>query len=104
QKIRGAALATPNKPLRAAHKFKAPGFAGGYLLESGCKIVVSTDSRAYPYFTKPEWFGGAKKVPKIYCDKSAARAKEILANRNVAELCKPCVKPNKAERVLLARI
>ena len=65
---------------------------------SGCKLICSQDARAYPYFQHNLFFNPASKRPKIY---SSSRNKDLLTDRNIADVCKP-VKPttNEQKRML----
>lgn len=55
---------------------------------SGCKLICSNDSRAYPFFTHKVFFKSSKK-PKIY---SSKKNKILLSEKNIAECCKPACK------------
>lgn len=72
------------------------------LIVSGCRLICTEDSRSYPYLKKKEWFPKGAVLPKIYCAKSTKRAGKLLADKNIAEICLPCIKLNKAEAIQLA--
>jgi len=58
---------------------------------SGCKLICSSDVRAYPYFTKSDFYNNGHR-PKIY---SSSRNKDLLIDHNICEQCKPSIKLNK---------
>ena len=74
------------------------------LIVSGCKVICSNDARAYPFFHKKEWYPKGRSIPKIYCDKSYSKHKEILTDNNMAEICLPCLKLKKADQQLFDKI
>lgn len=59
----------------------------GLLIVSGTKLICSLDSRAYPFFKHPTFFRPARNRPKIY---NQLRNKDLLIDRNIASICKPC--------------
>jgi len=65
------------------------------LIISGCKVICSQDARAYPFFQRKEWYPKGKSVPKIYCEKSYSKRSAILIDKNIADICLPCLKLNK---------
>lgn len=67
------------------------------LAVSGCKLICSDDSRAYPYFTKSDFYNHGHR-PKIY---SSSRNKDLLTENNICEKCKPLLKLNKLTIQLL---
>lgn len=73
----------------------------GLLIVSGCKVICSHDKRAYPYFRHKDFFMPASKKPKIY---SGKRNKDLLADRNIADVCKPCSVATNQQRQILSKI
>jgi len=67
----------------------------GLLMVSGCKLICSLDSRAYPFFRHLAFFSPAGKKPKIYRGKTNA---DLLADKNIAEICKPCAPTTKQQK------
>ncbi len=67
------------------------------LIKSGCRLICSLDSRAYPFFQHNTFFSSRKK-PRIY---SGIRNSDLLANKNIANLCKPCVVLNNKTKAAL---
>jgi len=74
------------------------------LIVSGCKIICSNDARAFPYFQKKEWYPKGRSLPKIYCDKSYSKHKEILTDNNMADICLPCLKLKKTAQQAFDKI
>lgn len=71
------------------------------LLESQCKLICSLDKRASPYFRHNEFFSPANKKPKIYSNKGN---KDLLSDRNIAEICKPCANTTNLQKGMLSNI
>ncbi|MBN8671462.1 MAG: hypothetical protein J0L80_12295 [Chitinophagales bacterium] len=67
----------------------------GLLIQSQCKLICSLDSRAYPYFRHSLFFKPAANKPKIYRGSSN---KDLLTDRNIAEICKPCLPTTVAQK------
>lgn len=59
----------------------------GLLRASGCRLICSLDSRAFPYFTNNLFFTPASSKPRIYCK---LKNSVLLCDKNIADLCKPC--------------
>lgn len=71
------------------------------LKASKCRLVCSEDQRAYRYFKSLGIFKAADR-PKIY---SRLRNEELLADKNVADCCKPYQKlPKKTVEMLQSLI
>lgn len=62
---------------------------------SKVKIVCSEDERSYPYLTNKKWYPKGQGVPKIYRRSSSRSAKEMLSDKNIADICLPCEKLKK---------
>jgi len=62
---------------------------------SKCKVVCSEDSRSYQHLKNKTWYPKGIKPPKIYNKKSSKKAEEIINDKNISEICQPCVKLNK---------
>jgi len=73
----------------------------GLLRVSGCKLICSLDSRAFPFFRHSVFFSSAANRPKIYSTLSNAR---LLCDRNIADLCKPCNQTTKQQKVIMGEI
>lgn len=71
------------------------------LIVSGCKLICSADERAYKYFQHNDFFKPSSKRPKIYNGKSS---KSILANKNIANVCLPCILLTKVQRKIILSI
>lgn len=67
----------------------------GLLIVSGCKLICSLDTRAYPFFTHSTFFSPADRRPKIY---SSRRNADLLVDINIAEICRPAKKMTVAEK------
>jgi predicted nucleic acid-binding protein len=65
---------------------------------SGCKLICSLDGRAYPYFRHSLFFNPAGKKPKIY---SGIRNKDLLNDRNIAEVCESKMRTTNEQRKML---
>lgn len=68
---------------------------------SGCKLVCSDDSRAYPFFKHNKFFGSSSKKPKIY---SGKRNSDLLCDDNIADICKPIQATTREQQVTLGII
>ncbi|OJU75640.1 MAG: hypothetical protein BGO09_06515 [Bacteroidetes bacterium 47-18] len=73
----------------------------GLLRVSGCKLVCSLDSRAYPFFRHNLFFSPAAKRPKIYSGLSNAT---LLVDRHIADICKPCTPTTNQQRQIMGEI
>lgn len=71
----------------------------GLLQESKCMLICSLDKRAYPYFTHNSFFSSKK--PKIYRSKSNS---DLLVEKNIAEICKPCLKTTKKQKEIITKL
>ncbi|MBC7552878.1 MAG: hypothetical protein H7257_02755 [Taibaiella sp.] len=84
---------------RLASLLQHPDFDDAHLVAllrvSGCRLICSLDSRAYPYFTHNMFFEGSSKKPKIY---TGSRNKELLADKYIVSICLPCEKTTKNQR------
>lgn len=58
---------------------------------SRCRLICSKDSRAYPYFKNGNLYKN-RKAPLIY---KSSRNKNLLCDRNISEVCLPCIKLKK---------
>lgn len=65
---------------------------------SGCKLICSKDKRAFPFFTHNIFFTPRSNRPKIYTCKSN---QNLLSDKNIADICKPCKKTTNAQRKIL---
>lgn len=74
------------------------------LIVSGCQIICSNDARAFRFFQNKGWYPKGSSVPKIYCDKSFNKSKEILNDRNMVNICMPCEKLKKEQIELLSQV
>jgi len=72
------------------------------LIVSGCRLICTEDSRSYPYLKKKEWFPKGAALPKIYCAQSVRRAGKLLVDKNIADICLPCIRLNKVAATQLA--
>jgi predicted nucleic acid-binding protein len=70
----------------------------GLLRISKCKLICSLDSRAYPFFRHSQFFAPAANRPKIYSSPSNV---DLLCDRNIAELCRPCSITTNQQRALI---
>lgn len=70
----------------------------GLLQVSGCKIIVSLDERAYPFFRHSLFFSPASRKPKIY---KGRRNAQLLSDNNVASICLPCRMTTREQRLQL---
>jgi len=73
----------------------------GLLIASGCKLICSLDERAYPFFRHHLFFSPASKKPKIYRGKGN---KDLLKDKNIAEVCLPSKVTTNAQRKILSGI
>jgi hypothetical protein len=62
---------------------------------SGCQLICSLDERAYPYFRHRQFFPVARLKPRIY---RSIRNKDLLCDRFITEICRPCVRLNIEQR------
>ncbi|HYG16341.1 MAG TPA: hypothetical protein VEC12_11355 [Bacteroidia bacterium] len=70
----------------------------GLLRISKCKLICSSDSRAYPFFRHNIFFTPASNKPRIY---SSAPNAGLLCDRNIADICKPCAPTTNLQKTLL---
>ena len=63
------------------------------IIVSGCKLVCSHDSSAYPFLQRKDLYPKNVTRPKIYRQSSN---RNLLCDRNIADICKPCSKLPKA--------
>ncbi|MFD2597959.1 hypothetical protein ACFSQ3_03260 [Sphingobacterium corticis] len=68
---------------------------------SGCKIICSLDRRAYPFFKNKLFFPRSSEKPKIY---SSHINSDLLVEKNIADICKPCFDTTKAQKKKLGII
>lgn len=73
----------------------------GLLISSKCKLICSLDARAFPYFRHSTFFSPAKNKPRIY---SSSTNSNLLCDRHIAELCKPCSNTTNAQKKLITQI
>ena len=62
---------------------------------SNCRLICTRDSRAIPYLTDRKYFPKGIKPPKIY---SGKRNRNLLCDRYIAEICKPCNRLKRSDR------
>lgn len=67
----------------------------GLLRVSGCRLVCSLDSRAYPFFRHSTFFSPSSRKPKIY---SSRGNEDLLTDTNIADCCKPTSVTTKAQK------
>lgn len=67
----------------------------GLLRVSGCKLICSLDSRAFPYFRHSLFFNPASNRPRIY---STLSNSSLLCDRQIADVCKPCAPTTKKQK------
>jgi len=70
----------------------------GLLKASGCMLVCSLDTRAFPFFTHSSFFSPASRKPKIYSSKANEK---LLVDKNIADFCKPCSVGTKDQRKIM---
>lgn len=68
------------------------------LIASKCRLICSSDKRAYPYFRHSLFFSPAKNKPRIYSSKATAH---LLCDRFIADVCDPCVKVNNSTKEII---
>ncbi len=68
---------------------------------SGCKLICSLDSRAYPYFRHQLFFNPAANRPRIYCSSGNA---SLLCDRHIADVCKPCTPTTNEQKNIIGRL
>jgi predicted nucleic acid-binding protein len=59
---------------------------------SKCKLICTNERRAIPYLTCKDFYPKNSPRPKIYCKKKNS---DLLCDKYLADLCKPCVKLDK---------
>ncbi len=67
------------------------------IIVSGCKLICSKDSRAYPYFKNRTLYPKKFERPRIYSNSSNAN---LLCDRLIADCCKPATKTSKLNALL----
>lgn len=65
------------------------------LRTSACMLVCSGDKRAFPFFRHQTLFPNRTSRPRIYSNRSSAK---LLADKNIAECCKPAVRLNRKNK------
>lgn len=70
----------------------------GLLRVSGCKLICSLDSRAFPYFRHTLFFSPASNRPRIY---STLTNSSLLCDRHIADVCKPCAPTTKQQKSII---
>ncbi|MFN9109065.1 MAG: hypothetical protein ACK5XN_03160 [Bacteroidota bacterium] len=70
----------------------------GLLRVSGCKLICSLDSRAFPFFRHALFFTPASSRPRIYSQLSNS---SLLRDRYIAEVCKPCAPTTNQQRAIV---
>ncbi len=84
-------------------KIEEPDFDDPHLIAiiivSGCKLICSVDKRAYKFIKEKSLYPAHFETPRIYRGKSN---KNLLSDKNIADICKPVSKPNKIIQKLLA--
>jgi predicted nucleic acid-binding protein len=67
---------------------------------SKCKLICSLDKRAYPFFSRKDFYPNNSPRPSIYSSKKNAN---LLCRKYTAEICLPCVKLNKEDIAVLKK-
>jgi hypothetical protein len=70
----------------------------GLIIASGCKLICSADKKSFPFLTNQIFYSSKKLLPKIYSNK---KNKNLLCDRNIAEICKPCFKTTEKQRQVI---
>lgn len=73
----------------------------GLLRVSGCKLICSLDSRAFPFFRHTLFFSPAANKPRIYSSLNNAR---LLCDKHIADLCKPCTMTTNQQKKIIGQI
>lgn len=73
----------------------------GLLRVSGCKLICSLDSRAFPFFQHSLFFKPATSKPRIYSKLSNSN---LLCDKYIADLCRPCLATTKHQKQLIGKI
>lgn len=73
----------------------------GLLRVSGCKLICSLDSRAFPYFRHSLFFTPAANKPKIY---STLVNATLLSDKYIGDVCKPCSTTTKKQKALIGSV
>ena len=63
------------------------------IIVSGCKLICSDDSSAYPFLKRKDLYLNKVSRPKIY---RRSTNRDLLCDNNIADICKPCSKLPKA--------
>jgi len=86
----------------AANQIHHPDFDDPHIIAllrvSGCKLICSSDARAYPFFKNKKFFSPVAKRPKIYSQKRNAA---LLIDANIADCCVPCKLAEKVKEELI---
>lgn len=61
----------------------------GLMIASKCLVVCTKDARSFKFLKKKELYPKWAKRPKIYC---SLKNINLLSDKNITEICKPCVK------------
>lgn len=73
----------------------------GLLRVSGCKLICSLDSRAFPYFRHSLFFTPASNRPRIY---STLSNSNLLCDRHIADVCKPCAPTTNQQKSIIGEV
>ncbi len=70
------------------------------IIVSGCRLICSSDSRAYPFFKDGKLYPKHAQRPKIYSGHSSNI--DLLCDENIVAVCKPPVtlSPGRADMLL----
>ena len=63
------------------------------IVVSKCRLLCSADSEALPFLKKKQFYARNVNRPKIYSSRKNA---DLLRDKNIADICKPCKKANKS--------
>lgn len=62
---------------------------------SGCKLICTYDKNSLEYLKSPKIYKSYSAIPKFYLSKKNT---DLLADRNIADCCKPAKKTTKAQK------
>lgn len=68
---------------------------------SGCKLICSLDARAFPFFQSPIFFTPVANRPKIY---KSLRNANLLCDKHIADVCKPCMQTTNLQKKIMGEI
>lgn len=73
----------------------------GLLVVSKCKLICSLDESAFRFFRHKLFFNPASRKPKIFRGRSN---RDLLSDRNIAEVCRPCAATTNEQKQLISII